>query len=59
MSLPLDGRVVHEIVTTLAHLDSDGTTLAPGATSIASSTAKRNPQPKPAPRTSPCSAAGR
>ena len=59
MSLPLDGRVVHEIVTTLAHLDSDGTTLAPGATSIASSTAKRNPQPKPAPRTSPRSAAGR
>lgn len=43
MSLPVDGRVVHEISTTLAHLDADGTTLAPGATSIASETAKRTP----------------
>lgn len=41
MSLPVDGRVVHEICTTLAHLDADGTTLAPGATSIASESAKR------------------
>lgn len=41
MSLPVDGRVVHEISTTLAHLDADGTTLAPGATSIASEPAKR------------------
>lgn len=37
MSLPVDGRVVHEICTTLAHLDHDGHTLAAGATSIASS----------------------
>jgi pimeloyl-ACP methyl ester carboxylesterase len=27
LSLPIDGRVVHEIVGTFAHLDSDGTTL--------------------------------
>ena len=48
MSLPVDGRVVHEICTTLAHLDTDGQTLAAGATSIASSTgrtaASRPPQ---------------
>ena len=35
-SLPVDGRVVHEICTTLAHLDAHGTTVAEGATSIAS-----------------------
>jgi triacylglycerol lipase len=46
MSLPVDGRVVHEISTTLAHLDSDGTTLAPGATSISSEPAKRSHTPK-------------
>lgn len=33
-SLPIDGRVVHEICTTLAHLDPDGTTVAEGVTSI-------------------------
>lgn len=47
MSLPVDGRVVHEICTTLAHLDHDGTTLAAGATSISSTAgraeAKRTP----------------
>ncbi len=37
MSLPVDGRVVHEICTTLAHLGHDGSILAEGATSIASS----------------------
>lgn len=36
MSLPVDGRVVHQIGTTLAHLDADGTTLAAGATAIQS-----------------------
>lgn len=40
MSLPVDGRVLHEITTTLAHVNADGTTLAPGATSITSSPAK-------------------
>jgi triacylglycerol lipase len=35
-SLPVDGRVVHEICTTLAHVDQDGSTVAEGATSIAS-----------------------
>lgn len=40
MSLPVNGRVVHEICTTLAHLDTDGTTLATGATSISSSTGR-------------------
>jgi triacylglycerol lipase len=35
MSLPIDGRVVHEISTTLAHLDSSGTTVTRGVTTIA------------------------
>lgn len=35
MSLPVDGRVVHEICRTLAHLDHDGTILTEGVTSIA------------------------
>jgi len=34
MSLPVDGRVVHEIATTLAHLDPDGSTSQPGVTSL-------------------------
>jgi triacylglycerol lipase len=34
LSLPIDGRAVHEIVTTFAHLGSDGSTLTPGVTSI-------------------------
>lgn len=41
MSLPVDGRVVHEICTALAHLDTDGSTLAAGATSISSSTGRQ------------------
>lgn len=40
MSLPIDGGVVHEICTTLAHLDHEGHTVAAGATSIASSTGR-------------------
>ena len=40
MSLPVDGRVVHEICTTLAHLDHGGHTVAAGAPSIASSTGR-------------------
>ncbi len=50
MSLPVDGRVVHEICTTLAHLDHEGHTVAPGATSIASSRGRvgsREPQGNP------------
>jgi hypothetical protein len=46
MSLPVDGRVVHEICTTLAHLDAEGHTLAAGATSIASSTGRRQGRPR-------------
>ncbi|HET8971308.1 MAG TPA: alpha/beta fold hydrolase [Candidatus Nanopelagicales bacterium] len=51
LSLPVDGRVVHEICTTLAHLDHDGHTVAAGATSIASSTGRRTPRAagRPAP----------
>jgi hypothetical protein len=45
MSLPVDGRVVHEICTTLAHLDHEGHTLAAGATSIASSTGRAPAKP--------------
>lgn len=43
-SLPVDGRVVHEVCTTLAHVDQDGSTLAEGATSITSA-ASRRPRP--------------
>jgi hypothetical protein len=45
-SLPVDGRVVHEICTTLAHVDQDGSTVAEGATSIASA-ASRQGSPRP------------
>jgi triacylglycerol lipase len=34
MSLPIDGRVVREIVALLAHLDEDGSTVTAGVTSI-------------------------
>lgn len=34
MSLPIDGRVVHEIAMLLAYLDEDGSTLTPGVTNI-------------------------
>ena len=41
MSLPVDGRVVHEICTTLSHIDADGHVVTEGATSIASATRHR------------------
>jgi len=34
MSLPIDGRVVHDIATLLAHLDEDGTTRTAGVTRL-------------------------
>jgi hypothetical protein len=34
MSLPVDGRVVHEIGTALAHLGADGSTLTAGVTTL-------------------------
>jgi pimeloyl-ACP methyl ester carboxylesterase len=34
MSLPIDRRVVHEVVQTLAHLHTDGSTATPGVTPI-------------------------
>lgn len=34
MSLPIHGKVVHDICTTLAHLDHDGSTLTAGVTAI-------------------------
>lgn len=34
MSLPIDGRVVHELYSTLAHLDAAGSTVAAGLTTI-------------------------
>lgn len=46
MSLPVDGRVVHQICTALAHLDQEGTTVTPGATSIAASRARGLPKPR-------------
>ncbi|MEZ5185254.1 MAG: alpha/beta fold hydrolase [Candidatus Nanopelagicales bacterium] len=39
-SFPVDRRVVHEICTTLAQLDPDGSTLVRGTTSIGSSTGR-------------------
>ncbi len=51
MSLPVDGRVVHEICTTLAHLDTEGHTLAAGTTSIASSTGRTASRPAQDPGT--------
>jgi hypothetical protein len=35
MSLPIDGRIVREITSTLAHLDSDGGTVTAGVTRLA------------------------
>ncbi len=40
MSLPVDGRVVHEICTTLAQLDEEGSTVTPGVTSLTSRASK-------------------
>jgi triacylglycerol lipase len=37
MSLPIDGRVVHQIATLLAHLDEDGATLRPGVAPLGDS----------------------
>jgi hypothetical protein len=51
MSFPVDGRVVHEICTTLAQLDADGSTLVRGTTSIGSSSAKTSaPSTQPQPQ---------
>ncbi len=41
MSLPVDGRVVHEICTTLAHLDPEGHTVVGGVTPITSTIPER------------------
>lgn len=46
LSLPVDGRVVHEICTTLSHLDHDGATVAVGTTAITSASGR----PRRAPR---------
>jgi pimeloyl-ACP methyl ester carboxylesterase len=43
MSLPISGRVVHGISTTLAHLDTDGSTLTAGVTEIAGSPVRLRP----------------
>jgi hypothetical protein len=50
MSLPVDGRVVHEICTTLSHIDADGRVVAAGATSIASSSPHKPQQHGPSRR---------
>jgi len=41
MSLPISGRVVHEIAMLLAHLDEDGSTLQAGVTPLRSSAGAR------------------
>ena len=48
LSLPIDGRVVHEIGSTLAHLDHDGTTLTAGVTSLPSHSQHRTRRHRPA-----------
>jgi triacylglycerol lipase len=58
-SLPVDGRVVHEIVTTLSHLGQDGSTLAEGATSIASAPGRLAATASARPQTAPHWARGR
>lgn len=45
MSLPIDGRVVHDIATLLAHLDEDGSTRTAGVTRLDASGAAEEPQP--------------
>ena len=53
MSLPIDGRVVHEIARTLAHLGEDGSTVTAGVTNITSEAvnpAERPPAPRQARR---------
>jgi len=49
MSLPIDRRVVRDIVMTLAHLQSDGSTAAVGATLIGSTSERRTPPVQPVP----------
>ena len=44
MALPIDGRVVREIATLLAHLDVDGHTVTAGVTSIDAVTAQPVPE---------------
>lgn len=56
MSLPVDGRVVHEICTTLAHLDHDGTILTEGVTSIDSERSRSPHVPQQRAATSPATA---
>lgn len=52
MALPLDGRVVREIATLLAHLDHDGSTVTAGVTAIDAELAQPVPE-APAPRRAP------
>ena len=49
MSLPIDGRVVHEIAMLLAFLDEDGSTVTPGVTNITGA-GSALPAPPPTPR---------
>lgn len=46
MSLPVDRRVVNEITAALAQLDHDGSQIAPGVTSIDSTTGRSEQRPK-------------
>ena len=49
MSLPIDGRVVHEIATLLAHLDEDGSTRTAGVTHLSAESPAAAPVPSPRP----------
>jgi len=47
LSLPIDGRVVHEIGATLAHLDHEGRTVTAGVTAIETDPVRRARRPRP------------
>lgn len=55
-SLPVSGRVVHEVCTTLAMLDHDGHTVTAGTTSIASDTGRQRRPAAEGPATAASSA---
>lgn len=46
LTLPIHGRVIHELVSTLAHLGADGSTIVAGATPIAAAAPSRTQPPK-------------
>jgi pimeloyl-ACP methyl ester carboxylesterase len=58
MSLPIDGRVVHEIAVLLAHLDEDGSTVTAGVTRLDAAGSAGAPAPGPRRTSGEASTAG-